>query len=53
MDRVTIKYSVLLDLLRAYNGDVIIEEALKMGKIDIIDDISGEKIGEIPIKRND
>ena len=51
MAKVTIKYSVLIDLLKSTMAETIIKEALKMGEIDIIDDISGEKIGKIPLKK--
>jgi len=42
---ITIKMSILIELLKSDLGDI--EEALKIGKIDIIDDFSNVKIGEI------
>lgn len=51
MDKVTIKYSVLMELLKLTMANIIIDEALKIGEIDIIDDISGKKIGKIPLKK--
>jgi len=54
MDRVTIKYRDLMELLKAYNGGIILKEAKKVakkigdGKIYIVDD-SGRTVGEIPV----
>lgn len=50
MDKITIKYSVLMNLLKTTWGEVKLDEARKMGKIDILDDVSGQKIGEISFK---
>jgi len=51
MEKITIKHSVLMELLKNIHGETIIDEALKMGEIDIIDDLSGKKVGKISIKK--
>ena len=56
MHNITIKYSTLFNLLIGNignMGEAVINEARKMGKIDIIDDISGKKISEIPFREED
>ncbi len=51
MTKVTIMYSVLMELLKQAMAKAIIDECLKEGEIDIIDDVSGEKIGKIHLKK--
>ena len=51
MAKVTIKYSVLMDLLKLTMAEAIIDEALKIGEIDVIDDVSEAKIGKISLRK--
>lgn len=52
MDRVTIKYSTLVEVLKHHLGDVIIDEALKVGEIDVVDDFSGKIVDKISLKKS-
>ena len=47
--KATIKYGVLLELLKSNLGNVIIEEALKEGEIEILDEHTGMPVGRITL----
>lgn len=52
-NRVKIKYSLLVELMRNIWADEYLKEARKTGPIDVVDNVTGQKIGELDIKLDD
>ena len=49
-EKVTVKQSVLVEVLKTILGDCIIKEVLRRGEISIVDDHSGREVGVITME---
>jgi hypothetical protein len=53
MERVKIKHSDWMELLKNRFGDMVFAEALKLGEIDVVDDVSGKVVDKISLENID
>lgn len=49
--KIEVKYSVFIEIMKSALNDVILKEALKEGEIIIVDDITNKYMGNITFKK--